>query len=57
MKKFKPGELFNRFQAKKKKFEEKRRKAMPVLRPIGAGAPRGLSGGSSSREPGIGGPA
>lgn len=48
MQKFKPGELFEKFQAKKKAYEEKKkRKAMPTLRPISTATKSGLTAGVS----------
>ena len=48
MQKFKPGELFNRFQAKKKAYEEKKhRKALPTMKPISTGTKSGLTAGVS----------
>jgi hypothetical protein len=52
-KKFKPGERFNAFQAKKKEYEKKHRKAMPTFGAIGAGQSKGLNAGVSAGNMGL----
>jgi len=53
MKKFKPGERFNAFQAKKKEYEKKHRKAMPSFGAIGASQSKGLNAGVTAGNMGL----
>jgi len=54
MEKFKPGERFNKFQAKKKEYEEKKkRKGVPTFGAISAGASKGLNAGVTAGNMGL----